>query len=117
MAEKFDLETSTPRHPYRVPDNFFASLEADILQRTVESAPARSTRRRRSLPRLILHWAATASAAAAIAGGVYFGFHVASPSEAVSVEQAFGELSDSDQQYLLDIYSTTQMRESFYASN
>lgn len=114
MEQKFDIETSTPRHPYRVPQGFFAQLEEDILKRTVDAAPAKPCR---SYLRPVLNWVATATAAAAIAGGIYFGYRTHTPAEQISVEQAFGELSDADQQYLLDMYSNSQIRELYYAAN
>lgn len=96
--DNFDFNRIGKKTPYRVPDDFFDSIEQSIL-----SAAAPRPRRRR-----LLKYAAaiTATAAAAallltVSGKASIGGNRAAGTE---LAQAFDNLSDADRDCLLEIY-------------
>lgn len=88
--------------PYTVPEDFFKTLESNILKQTVEPMQTHH-RRKRDLP-------AIKRALLAIAASVllFFTIHAIWEETATAmqgnIEQAFDNLSQDDQAYLLETY-------------
>ena len=98
MNKKFDFDHIGKREPYEVPDNFFQHLEERIMN---EATPKRTRYR--------FSWHNIATVAASVAAIVAFAFYIAAPSShnaytMDNVEQAFSKLSDTDQDYIIEIY-------------
>ena len=108
--QKFNLETATKRTPYRVPDNFFATLEENILAQTVDQAKNDAcTKRSPKFLRLILTTAAAIAVAATIGTGIYR----TSTAPALTTDQAFANLSAPDKEFLSDCYDNDLMLEAY----
>lgn len=104
MEQGYDFERVGKRMPYRVPDGFFESFEDDVMQAvaTDTATPARPKSR-------FTRWLTRGAAAAAITGVVALGgYKLAFKAEAndsfVLVEKAFDNLSEEDQEFLLEVY-------------
>lgn len=98
MKKEFDFNNIGKREPYTVPENFFTELEYKIESVTVK----------KTVPR-ILSWryilSAITSVAAIAAIVLTIGLHnVSNRYDLDDVEQRFTHLSESDQNYLLEIY-------------
>lgn len=104
MKTDFDLEKVGKRMPYSVPDDFFDTLEADILsQVNLPSTDHRSVRR----VRILRLWTRGIAVAATLALLFWVGDSVFTQQrkpDLQDVELAFNELSDEDQNYLLTVY-------------
>ena len=97
------LDALRHRDPYRMPPGFVERLTDEVVARVT---PEQTTGRRRRLTTRLRLWATTAVSAAAVAL-IAFNLIPSGPSpEALTPDQAFERLSDADQQYLLDNYSS-----------
>ena len=102
MEKGFDFDRIGKRMPYKTPGNFLDEMEANVwreVQHELPKAPGRKTLRLRV-------FAGAMAAAASIA--LLFVFHPFSPTEETDsfsdVEQAFANLSQEDQAYMLAVY-------------
>lgn len=96
--------TSKKTHPYRVPEGFFDASRAEILARA--KSRQRLTRRRNFWLGFTI---AGAAACAALIVTLGITTHIAEPVQATTphfndVAQAFDNLSETDRQFLLEIY-------------
>lgn len=106
MEHKFEFNNIGKRMPYTVPDHFFENLEQQTLARIDNNgAMLIAAHRPAAAWRLIIR---SLTAAAAVVAIIFCVAHFA-PSKSTklntSVEQAFAELSISDQEYLIDTYN------------
>ena len=98
MNNGFDLDRIGRREPYRVPDDFFRNLEESIINETIAPPKRQWMSWRKAL-------ASTAAAAAIAAAIVMVCINPVSDGYAIEeVERVFAQLSDTDQEYLLDTY-------------
>lgn len=98
MKHNFDFDNIGKREPYTVPDDFFVNLQDRIESETISKRKPR-----------ILSWryilSGVSSAAAVIAIILAIGLHFGDNRyDLDDVEQRFARLSESDQDYLLEIY-------------
>lgn len=103
MDNHFDFNTIGRRMPYKVPDGFFEEMEQNILRQTSE-VEAKKQPRRRNVLRIV--FSAAVSVAAAVMFFAVFN-HQSETQPAVQysdVEQAFAQLSEEDQDYMLQVY-------------
>ena len=94
------------RMPYTVPDGFLDDVAANVLER-VKCAPAEEAVQVSSQHRLKVGWKILLSAAAAVVVLFVVGVHQLSAShttEIRDVEQAFDNLSQTDQAYMMEVY-------------
>lgn len=102
MEHQFDFDNIGRRMPYSVPEGFFDDMKRQILARNLSQSHPRRHRSmtlRRSIAGLL--------AAAAVTGiVVMIGGRWSAPSttDYAHVEQAFDNLSNDDQTYLLSVY-------------
>lgn len=109
MEQEYDFNRVGKRMPYSVPDGFFESLEENVMREVGTELPApalseQADRRTRSV-----NWLTRGAAAAAIAGIVAFGgyklaFKANATDSFAAVEQAFDNLNEEDQEFLLEVY-------------
>lgn len=109
MDKNFDFNQVGKRMPYSTPDDFFAKMQSDILD-AVQDMPQKNTEiktNRRTVRRWL--WPVSLSAAA-VAAMFVINMHFLVPnapkasSDIQDVEQAFAQLSEGDQAYILDVY-------------
>lgn len=113
MKQTFDFKQIGKRMPYRVPNGFFQEMERNVLDAVAEKAterkPAMTERKplqakRFVFTRLAKYVAAVAaSVVVLLAVNVKF-FYVAAPTDMQDVEDAFDQLSLSDQECLVELY-------------
>ncbi len=98
----FSFDKVGKETPFRVPDGFFPQLETDILRKAFPSEP----RKRKYLPTWRIIAGASVAAAATVALLISSGTNISNqaPSTNLSVEQAFNNLSQADQDYLIDTF-------------
>lgn len=105
MEHKFDFNNIGKRMPYTVPDHFFDNFEQQTMSLINHNGTAVVAASRPAPWRLIIR---SLTAAAAVVAIIFCVAHFA-PSKSTklntSVEQAFAELSISDQEYLIDTYN------------
>ena len=97
------------RMPYSVPAGYFDTLNAEIMQKLAQQAPAEKPNSRKRLWRIIT---ATLSTAAVVTiAAVITHNYLAPPTTAEKIanydqqiDQAFNHLSQTDQDYLLSVY-------------
>ena len=102
METNFDFKQMGKRMPYTTPSGFFDKMEEDVLKEVVpdrENSPKHKT-----LYRSLLAGAVAVAASITL----LFAFQWQSGRKAEvgfqEVEQAFAQLSDEDQNYILDVY-------------
>lgn len=104
----FTFDNVGKETPFRVPDGFFRQLESDIMRKAATTEPQAQPRRYRPTCRLIAGAAVTAAAAVALLISVNTSVTGARPDTGtpggLSVEQAFNNLSQADQDYLIDTF-------------
>ena len=112
-TEKFDFSKVGKRMPYSTPDDFFKDMEANILEQVKDDKPKSVRIQPKKRPLMKVIWAAAMAVAASVAVllGLNIDFaapHSSLPSQAdkemQAVDQAFAQLSSTDQAYLLDVY-------------
>lgn len=105
MSKEFDFNQVGKRMPYTVPEGFFEQLEAQTRER-VEAGKRAARAKRRFRFRL---WGGSLTAVAA-AVALFFVLRTGpgtTPQPEVTfseVEQAFGNLSSEDREYILAVY-------------
>lgn len=102
MEHQFDFDNIGKRMPYSVPEGFFDDMERQILARNLsQSHPMRhrSMTLRHSIAGLLT--AAVVTGVVVIIGGKW---SAPSTTDYAHVEQAFDNLSNDDQTYLLSVY-------------
>ena len=93
-----DLEKMSKTMPYTVPEGFFDEMEERLMQ---EVAPKKS----KSKARKVVLWTSLAVAASlALLLVLRHGWHSAEDESFEQVEMAFNQLSDSDQELMLEYY-------------
>jgi hypothetical protein len=110
MNPDFDFDKVGKRMPYKVPDDFFSKMEKDIWEEISVKMPEKRTdeqaivvRHKFSYRRFTLR-ALTALAAAVALFFVINTFITKDHTNGADIEQAFGNLSQDDQAYLLEVY-------------
>lgn len=113
MKQTFDFKQIGKQMPYRVPDGFFQEMERNVLDAVAEKATERKSAMAERKPlqakrfvftRLAKYAAAVAaSVVVLLAVNVKF-FYVAAPTDMQDVEDAFDQLSLSDQECLVELY-------------
>lgn len=112
-TEKFDFGKVGKRMPYSTPEGFFKDMEANILEQVKDDKPkpVRIEPKKRPLMKVI--WTAAIAVAASVAVLLVLNIDFAAPhsslpsqadKEMQAVDQAFAQLSSTDQAYLLDVY-------------
>ena len=110
MDKNFDFNQVGKRMPYSTPDDFFAKMQSNILD-AVQDMPQKTTKiktNRRTVRKWL--WPVSLSAAAAVVAMFVINIHFLAPntptasSDIQDVEQAFAQLSECDQAYILDVY-------------
>ena len=93
-----DLENMGKKMPYTVPEGFFDAMEERLMQ---EAAPKKT----KSKTRNVVLWTSLAVAASlALLLVLRHGWHNAEDESFEQVEMAFNQLSDSDQQLMLELF-------------
>lgn len=124
---RFDFKQVGKRMPYTTPDGFFKDMEKNILEAVKDDTPQAVKIQPQSVkvqpkkrPVFKMIWAAAIAVAASVAVLLVLNIdfsaadfslassHSSQPSQAksdlVQVDQAFAQLSEADQAYLLDVY-------------
>ena len=110
MDKNFDFNQVGKRMPYSAPDDFFAKMQSNILD-AVQDMPQKNTKiktNRRTVRKWL--WPVSLSAAAAVVAMFVINIHFLAPntptasSDIQDVEQAFAQLSECDQAYIVDVY-------------
>ena len=110
MDKNFDFNQVGKRMPYSTPDDFFAKMQSNILD-AVQDMPQKNTKiktNRRTVRKWLLP--VSLSAAAAVVAMFVINIHFLAPntptasSDIQDVEQAFAQLSECDQAYIVDVY-------------
>lgn len=111
MNNKFDFNSVGKRTPYRVPKDFFPTMQQSVLNRIESETPSQSqspapVAQKRTLRR---HRGTFLAAAAVVAALLVMTFHFTvktpQPVGQADVETAFDNLCTEDQDYLLAIYA------------
>ncbi len=109
MDNKFNFSEVGKRMPYTVPDGCMDAIEANVLNAVKDEQPqpmciADGRARRRPVVMRIV-WSVAAVAASLALFFVVHGKLAAPAADPYSeVDQAYAQLSQADQQYLLEIY-------------
>lgn len=103
MDKNFDFGKIGRRMPYTVPGGAFDELERNVMQR-LEADGAIARRGRRSRLRIAVRAALAAAAAVAVLMVMNVALRPAPAYDMAAVEQAFANLSDNDQAYIMEIY-------------
>ena len=110
MDKNFDFNQVGKRMPYSTPDDFCAKMQSNILD-AVQDMPQKNTKiktNRRTVRKWL--WPVSLSAAAAVVAMFVINIHFLAPntptasSDIQDVEQAFAQLSECDQAYIVDVY-------------
>ena len=110
MDKNFDFNQVGKRMPYSTPDDFFAKMQSNILD-AVQDMPQKNTKiktNRRTVRKWL--WPVSLSAAADVVVMFVINIHFLAPntptasSDIQDVEQAFAQLSECDQAYIVDVY-------------
>ena len=110
IDKNFDFNQVGKRMPYSTPDDFFAKMQSNILD-AVQDMPQKNTKiktNRRTVRKWL--WPVSLSAAAAVVAMFVINIHFLAPntptasSDIQDVEQAFAQLSECDQAYIVDVY-------------
>lgn len=100
MAQKFDFNNIGKRLPYTMPTEAFGDLETNVFEALEREKKAMRTRR-------IVRWSSITGIAAAASVALLL---MVKPVMAVhndpltQIDLAFGNLSEADQEYLVEIY-------------
>lgn len=101
MKEKFDFNRIGKRMPYTVPDGFLTEIEKNVWEAVKDEAMPKSKHKYR-----LLYSISGGVIAASIAILLVFNFIPDSrnTNDFTKIEQAFSNLSSTDQAYLLTVY-------------
>lgn len=98
MNTEFDFNNIGKREPYKVPENFFQSLEDNIIRKNTAA-------KRRSISPWRIILASAASIAVIISVAVSTGISSThNGCDIEDVEREFSQLSAADQEYLIEVY-------------
>lgn len=103
MDKDFDFNSVEKRVPYRVPDGFFDSLEENVWKEVGGELSA-TVKRKRSRRLMIIRSLTAAVAAVALTLTIITLTSKQDGTGYTEVEQAFSQLSQADQTYLLEAY-------------
>ena len=103
MKENFDFDRIGKRLPYTAPDGFFDELENNVLQSVKQEMRPSMSKRNLRLWYSVTGGLAAASIALLI---VFAPFHTQPKKSFEDVEEAFANLSSSDQDYLFATYQS-----------
>lgn len=112
-TEKFDFGKVGKRMPYSTSEGFFKDMEANILEQVKDDKPKPVRIQPKKRPLMKVIWAAAMAVAASVAVLLVLNIDFAAPhsslpsqadKEMQAVDQAFAQLSSTDQAYLLDVY-------------
>lgn len=103
MDKEFDFNNAGKHLPYRVPDGFFDKLEENVWKE-VSGELITAAKRRRSRRLMIAKGFTIAAAAVALTLAVMTQTSKQDSTGFAEVEQAFSQLSQADQTYLLETY-------------
>ena len=98
MSNDFDFDKIGKRMPYRVPEQFFDNMEANVLGVVGREKTKPHTRKR------VFVCSVVAAAAAALLFVVTFSHTRQDAPTLNDVDRAFCQLSAADQQYMLSVY-------------
>lgn len=101
MKEQFDFNRIDKRLPYTTPDGFFDDVENSVMQRIKQEVRPLKPKRNLHLWYSVAGGLAAASIALLI---VFTPFHTQTKKSFEDVEEAFANLSSSDQDYLFATY-------------
>ena len=110
---KFNFDQVGKRMPYSTPDDFFKDMEANILEQVKDDKPKPVRIQPKKRPLMKVIWVAAMAVAASVAVLLVLNIDFAAPhsslpsqadKEMQAVDQAFAQLSSTDQAYLLDVY-------------
>ena len=110
---KFNFDQVGKRMPYSTPDDFFKDMEANILEQVKDDKPKPVRIQPKKRPLMKVIWSAAMAVAASVALLLILNIDFAAPhsslpsqadKEMQAVDQAFAQLSSTDQAYLLDVY-------------
>ena len=110
---KFNFDQVGKRMPYSTPEGFFKEMEANILEQVKDNKPKTVRIQPKKRPLMKVIWAAAMAVAASVAVLLVLNIDFAAPhsslpsqadKEMQAVDQAFAQLSSTDQAYLLDVY-------------
>lgn len=110
MDKNFDFNQVGKRMPYSTPDDFFAKMQSNILDAVQDSTPKNMDYKANKRHVRKMLWPVSLSAAAAVAAMFVINMHFFAPKPSAAsndiqeVEQAFVQLSENDQTYILDVY-------------
>lgn len=109
MEQEYDFNRVGKRMPYSVPDGFFESLEENVMREVGAELPSSALSEQAGRRTRPVNWLTRGAAAAAIAGIVAFGgyklaFKANATDSFAAVEQAFDNLNEEDQEFLLEVY-------------
>lgn len=100
MAQKFDFNNIGKRLPYTMPKETFDDVETNVFQALKPDRKAMRTRR-------ILRWSSIGGFAAAAGVALLLMIKplpAAQNDPLTQIDLAFGNLSEADQEYLVEIY-------------
>ena len=109
MEQEYDFNRVGKRMPYSVPDGFFESLEENVMREVGAELPSSALSEQAGRRTRPVNWLTRGAAAATIAGIVAFGgyklaFKANATDSFAAVEQAFDNLNEEDQEFLLEVY-------------
>ena len=102
----YDIDKVGKHMPYNVPDDFFATLEENVM-REVKADMKQSAappRRKAWLSKGFRRFSIAAAAALALVVGYRAFSRSQTEDNFTAVEEAFAHLSEEDQEYLLEVY-------------
>ena len=93
-----DLEKIGKTMPYTVPEGFFEAMEERLMQEVT------TKKKKTKLPKVVLWTGVAVAASLALLMMLRQGFSKVETDSFEQVEMAFNQLSDDDQQLILDYY-------------
>lgn len=107
--KQFDFNQVGKRMPYNVPDSFFDQLEEDVMQEVKVETTQPKSRKKAHIIKIAMRSAIAVAATLALFFVVCATLPqsepvLASADDFASVEQAFGQLSTDDQDFLIQVY-------------
>lgn len=103
MAKDFDFKQIGKRLPYTVPEGFFDDFEKDVAMRASMEHGMTKRQQKRPWMRKAIRPVAAAATVAAIIIALNYGNNSPATLD-LSLEQAFANLSETDQEFLLETY-------------
>ena len=103
MQQSFNFDRIGKQMPYSVPEDFFSNLETSLCQAAVNETSATPAPMRRSW-KWMMRTTLSAAAMVAVILSLTMVFPRSAEPEGLSVEQAFSNLSTTDQDYIIDTF-------------